>query len=144
MSMNMLTILVLILCSVLVTAVKHFKDAARDEKPEIIAQHQAKEEEFAKYLEEGEAMQVLCETGTKQYTALTDRALIIEDKKGVHRIALDQIKKIKFSDVTGNRFVSADNVMQIKLTAVDGSTYKLFKYSQNFIEMTKKLMDNKK
>lgn len=140
MSMNGLTMLVLVLVPSITWMLMHVRDNARDKKPEIIAQNQAKEAEFSALLQEGETIHAICQT-SKWHSAVTQRALITEDKTGVHRIAFDQIKKIRFSDIRGRKTRAVDRVMTVELMDADGNEYSLFKYSERFFELVGMLME---
>lgn len=140
MTMNGLTMLVLVLVPVVTVILKHVVDGARDKKPETIARKQAKEAEFSALLQEGETIHAICQT-SKWHSAVTQRALITEDKTGVHRIAFDQIKKIKFSDIRGRKTHAVDRVMTVELMDADGNEYSLYKYSETMIELARILME---
>lgn len=140
MTMNGLTMLVLVLVPAITWMLMRVRDSARDKKPEIIAQNQAKEAEFSALLQEGETIHAICQT-SKWHSAVTQRALITEDKTGVHRIAFDQIKKIRFSDIRGRKTRAVDRVMTVELMDADGNEYSLFKYSERFFELAGMLME---
>ncbi len=140
MTMNGLTMLVLVLVPAITWMLMRVRDNARDKKPEIIAQNQAKEVEFSALLQEGETIHAICQT-SKWHSAVTQRALITEDKTGVHRIAFDQIKKIRFSDIRGRKTRAVDRVMTVELMDADGNEYSLFKYSERFFELAGMLME---
>lgn len=140
MTMNGLTMLVLVLVPAITWMLMRVRDNARDKKPEIIAQNQAKEVEFSALLQEGETIHAICQT-SKWHSAVTQRALITEDKTGVHRIAFDQIKKIRFSDIRGRKTRAVDRVMTVELMDADGNVYSLFKYSERFFELAGMLME---
>lgn len=140
MTMNGLTMLVLVLVPAITWMLMRVRDNARDKKPEIIAQNQAKEAEFSALLQEGETIHAICQT-SKWHSAVTQRALITEDKTGVHRIAFDQIKKIRFSDIRGRKTRAVDRVMTVELMDADGNEYSLFKYSEKFFELAGMLME---
>ncbi len=140
MTMNGLTMLVLVLVPAITWMLMRVRDNARDKKPEIIAQNQAKEAEFSALLQEGETIHAICQT-SKWHSAVTQRALITEDKTGVHRIAFDQIKKIRFSDIRGRKTRAVDRVMTVELMDADGNEYSLFKYSERFFELVGMLME---
>ncbi|MDO4828102.1 MAG: hypothetical protein Q4B19_01880 [Clostridia bacterium] len=140
MTMNGLTMLVLVLVPAITWMLMRVRDNARDKKPEIIAQNQAKEAEFSALLQEGETIHAICQT-SKWHSAVTQRALITEDKTGVHRIAFDQIKKIRFSDIRGRKTRAVDRVMTVELMDADGNEYSLFKYSEKFFELVGMLME---
>ena len=140
MTMNGLTMLVLVLVPAITWMLMRVRDNARDKKPEIIAQNQAKEVEFSALLQEGETIHAICQT-SKWHSAVTQRALITEDKTGVHRIAFDQIKKIRFSDIKGRKTRAVDRVMTVELMDADGNEYSLFKYSERFFELAGMLME---
>lgn len=140
MTMNGLTMLVLVLVPAITWMLMHVRDNARDKKPEIIARNQAKEAEFSALLQEGETIHAICQT-SKWHSAVTQRALITEDKTGVHRIAFDQIKKIRFSDIRGRKTRAVDRVMTVELMDADGNEYSLFKYSERFFELAGMLME---
>lgn len=140
MTMNGLTMLVLVLVPAITWMLMRVRDNARDKKPEIIAQNQAKEAEFSALLQEGETIHAICQT-SKWHSAVTQRALITEDKTGVHRIAFDQIKKIRFSDIRGRKTRAVDRVMTVELMDADGNEYSLFKYSERFFELAGMLME---
>lgn len=141
MTMNGLTILVLVLVPAITWMLMHVRDNARDKKPEIIAQNQAKEAEFSALLQEGETIHAICQTYTKWYSAVTERALLTENKAGIHRVAFDQIQKIKFLGPSGEKVRTADRVMMIKLEDADGNKYSLYKYSERFFELAGMLME---
>lgn len=140
MTMNGLTMLVLVLVPAITWMLMRVRDNARDKKPEIIAQNQAKEAEFSALLQEGETIHAICQT-SKWHSAVTQRALITEDKTGVHRIAFDQIKRIRFSDIRGRKTRAVDRVMTVELMDADGNEYSLFKYSERFFELAGMLME---
>lgn len=138
--MNTLTILVLVLVPVITVILKHVVDSARDKKPETLARNQAKEAEFTALLQDGETIRAICQTHTKCYSAVTERALLTEDKAGIHRIAFGKIKKIKFLGPSGETAHTADHVMMIKLVDMDGNKYSLYKYSEKMIDLAGVLM----
>jgi len=119
----------------------HKVDAARDRKPETIARNQAKKAEFSAFLQDGETIRAICRTRSKWYSAVTENALITENKTGIHRIPFDQIKKIRFFDITNKKTYTAYYVLSIKLKDADGNRYSLDKYSETMIELARILME---
>ena len=124
-------VLIMSLCAGLAAFGMKWRAEKSDRDPENIANDQKAEEKYAAFCENGETVSVICRSYKKgEYYVLTDRRLMIDDKKGVHSIPLDMIRKIVFHKAGGGKAEQPSECMEIVVHA--DKKYKIYRYSGKF------------
>lgn len=141
--MQIYIVLGIVLITSLVTLLKHFADAKRDSDPNVIATNAEKEARMQSLVKPGETLKHCCRTHQKAWCGVTENALIMADKAELRRIAFADMKSVKLTKMDGSKTKNIDSVSQIVIQTNTNDTYKLFKYSEEFLKIAEVLMQAK-
>ena len=91
---------------------------------------------------EDEDVKAVCRIDRKGgYAYLTNKRFFIDNKNGLQTILLDDIKKVTFKKMDGNKARYPSDCFTI-IIYVDGTSYKLYRYSNSFDVFSGYLMRN--
>ena len=130
--MNPLIIVIVIsLCAGLAAFGMKWRTNKSDRDPANIENDQKAEEKYAALCESGETLSVVCRGCRKgEYYVLTDKRLIIDNKKGTHSIPLDASKKAVFHNAGGSKAKQPSECLEMIVYA--DKKYKLYRDSWKF------------
>ena len=137
--MNVFYVVLMLFIVSISGAVMRYKADKADKNPENLASDEDAERKYAALCEPGETLKVVCRGWKEQYYVLTDRRLILEDKKGMQSIPLNSIQNVKFRKTDGGKARTVDTCQSIIIYA--NGQYSLFRYSNKFDQITRALME---
>ena len=133
--MNQLYYVVLLFFIIsLAAGVMRWKASKADQDPDNIAKDREAEKKYAELCEADEQISVVCRGLKEEYYVLTNRRLIIDNKKGFHSIPLDTIKNVKFQKMDGGKARSSPQCQIMSVYA--DRKYTLARYSEVFDQIS--------
>ena len=123
----------------LVINVMRLKATKSDQDPTNIAKDQVAEEKYIALCEAGETISVVCRGYKEEYYVLTNKRLIIDNKKGFQSIPLDIITKVEFRKGDGGKVKQASEC-QI-MTVYADKKYPMCRYSGKFDQISTYFFD---
>ena len=124
----------LVLTSSIVVARMNSKAKKSDQMPKNIAKDQEAEKKYAAFCEDGETLRVVCRGWKEEYYVLTDRRLIIDNKKGFISIPFDSIKRVDFKNGDGGKARQPSDC-QVMIVYADKEYY-MARYSGKFNQIS--------
>ena len=132
MNSTVLIILMLVLSSV-AAGVMRMRATKADQDPANIAKDEEAEKKYASLCEAGESIRVVCRGYKTDYYVLTTKRLMIDSKKGLTSIPLENITKVKFQKSDGGKARQASDC-QI-MTVYADKRHTMCRYSEKFDEI---------
>ena len=128
------TVLIIFLISGVVGSLMRQRVTKSDQNMENIVKDQNAEAKYAALCETGETISVVCRGYKEEYYVLTDRRLIIDNKKGFHSIPLDTIRGIDFRKSDGGKPKQASECQVMTVHA--DKKYPMARYSGKFDQIS--------
>lgn len=129
--MNSLYIIVIVglLSSIVVSIMKSRAEKA-DHDPANIEKDRAAEEKYSALCETDESISVICRGYKEEYYVLTNKRLIIDNKKGFNSIPLSSISKVDLKKANGDKARNNSDCQLITIHA--DKKYTIVRYSGKF------------
>ena len=128
------TILLLVIMGLITSitvAIMKAKQAKADKNPNNIESDQRAEETFAALCEADENIKVVCRGGYKgEYYAVTNKRLMINNKKGLVSIPLETIQKVRLQTLDGHKAKEPSDCYHIIINA--DKKYSFYRNSGKF------------
>ena len=140
--MNPLFLVVIMgLISGLVMSIWKWRAEKLDKDPAKIASDQNAEEKYTALCESGETISVVCRGYKNEYYVLTNRRLIIDNKKGFHSIPLDTVTKVVLRKADGGKVKQASECQV--MTVYADKKYAMARYSNKFDKISAYFFDRR-
>lgn len=130
--------LLVVVIPVIVSSILKKKHAEEDKSPVNQARDTEARAKYQALCEEGETLQTVCRGYQTEYYAMTDRRLIIDNKKGLQSVPFESIRKVDFFKMGGGKAATASDCQVIAVHA--DKKYSMACYSGNFEQIAGELM----
>ncbi len=118
------------LISSIVIAIMRYKAEKGDQDPSNIEKDRAAATKYSELCEESETISVVCRGYKEEYYVLTNKRLIIDNKKGFNSIPLQSISKVDLKKADGSKARSSSDCQLIMIHAE--KRYTIVRYSGKF------------
>ena len=131
---SVLLVVLMLFISSLVVSVMRWRAKKSDEDPVNAVKDKEAEEKYTALCVADETISVVCRGYKEEYYILTNKRMIIDNKKGLHSIPLDTIKKVDFRKADGGK---ARQPLECQIMTIHTDRkYTLARYSEKFDQIT--------